>query len=1337
MFDMNIVDNDGIDIGWVLRTNEKAKHTGEKGDNQGGSKSKDKKKGTDGNQGLDLIKNRQGTPSPRSSMLEVKELDAKNPHVITHVEVIGPNRIVKQRRDSKTEGDPGAIHLPNPFGYDLNETEFIRKAEKGGNDTSLRRTQSLSLPSSSQKRKSGFFKNLFRRKSVSSDGGKNGTEGGDVPRRASSVSSGPSSVGISKAPVNNSKDATAKGSKAEGRVESKKEGISVDSSKVNGHENNNCEDYMPLSRVKTESYASSQALDPRLEEFIKYYRDHGFPKFSEIKRNQKPLKTVPTFSVSIDDSLGEHTSRLDKKGRPIPSHPSKSSFPSALKVKVDTLHSVSHDQSHKGAAPSGKFGSFLKRVTSYADDSHSSSHPPSLSSSSASLQMDGDSTSLDSIENDLKSATIPGLENIKPLKRVSFATNTYFNDPPQQICSRNPRKGEVEVKNDGSVVIHRLTPEEKKHIMENSSCGIVVGGSGQLKLINNDHAEKIETVRGDVLVSDDEADEGPAKTLRNLELAAAEAAAEARAINAPLDLQRTITNNEEEVSVNSSVQKVTIDKPMVSRREKSSSTSLSSMMSSDSILTPSEDENDLLPPKNLKIPHDVVYSRCCHLREILPIPATMKQLKKGSTDPIPLLQLRNPKPSKIEVLSFSDFLSVAPVLCLSLDGVSLSVDMLRTILSSISSRGNFEKLSLRNTPLDAGGWKVLCYFVSRCKSLNSLDLTMVPDLPLNVQKPSKSSANSTVVRMVCNMEDRSDMNWSLLSAAVATRGGLEEMYLNGACMSLHQFRTFIDIAWNKTIRLGLAYNKLTKEQCELLSSWFKTSKTTGIDIGYNDLNGKLRPFIDAVMQKVKVGKNVMKYLSLNSTNLIATEGATVDNNDVLSLLSVLCYCDNLKFLDLSNNKGLFPHGISALTSTLPVFVNLVRLNLDSNEIPPMGVVQLAEVLPFCKRLIHVSLLGTQLDFIAANALATAVKNSDSILTLDIDLDNVPDRIKEKISVYTMRNTQKELKHFAPGDTKSKKSSDKLSSIQDQLSSLLTEDISNRHDYHSVASNLLKRIQSMRSKLHQATEELFKLRVNGELSTEGKETLIRFCCIDASLEKGLSLLVKKNSENRGKLQSAPLLRSDSQVSTSSSSAMMYSTEFTKNGRGALLPFHQPSVESYDPADEEVPITDETREVQKEVTSQLKEEGSVLRKTRDLVDGLRDTADKAGKELNTELLKKISENYNGEDIKNLLLNKDISSILRVLDELSKQGVGIDDIFKKKQDDKKASSPPTVPESTSNIVIGVEANLRDSKTDDYSDSDYTTDEDEDEERMDRAYDEVLDSLQHSRSTPGNIET
>lgn len=1357
-------DSCGLDVGWLIRNRCS--------DHDHGSKSSKKSKSGGGAMAAALASSdshgaRTGTPSPISSTVKISDLDAKNPDVTTHVEVIGPNRIVKQRRNSSVDPN-SAIDMSGINGYDhkMGHGKTPQKQTSSYLESApLRRTQSASLPEMTHKRKSGFFKNLFKRKSSSSN-----AESASPPPGSPSlkpVSSSSSSNSTIRLDTNG--EAGSHYSHHEGRARSK----SVSSASLRNAnqqrlaQNEGLNDLhvetkfepsvsrvaegVPLERVQTESQASQQDLDPRLEEFIKYYKEHGCNGFSSQQNGAaKKVTKEPNAIFSLDSTLvgssknGNSNGKvhLDKKGRPIPPHPPRSRLPPALKVRYEPVPSSSRpDSSHTPLSGASKFGSFLKRVTSHTDDSFVSSRRMSSASSSISLPRDADESSVDSSEGTINTSVVPGLENLKPLKRVAFAANTYFNDPPQQICSRNPRKGEVEVKADGSVVIHRLTPEEKREILEKSSCGIVVGGTGQLKLINQDApATSPDQNEGAALKL--HAEDDHASQRRHIELAAAEAAAEARAKDAPLDLQRTVTNNEEEVGVNNTLEKVTIDKPMTSRR-KGSSTSLASMISSDSALVPSEDENELLPPRNIKIPHDVVYTRCCHLREILPIPATMKQLKKGSTEPIPFLQLRNPKPSKVEVLSFSDFLSIAPVLCLSLDGVSLSVEMLRIILSSITYKDKFEKLSLRNTPVDHDGWKVLSYFVSKCKSLNSLDVTMIPGLALNVQKPSKSSNGSTVPRMVCNMENRSDMNWSLLSAAVAAKGGLEEMIVSGAFMNQVQLQNFIDIAWTKTLRLGLAYNNLTLEQCQCLATWMTNSKIQGVDVGYNDLNGKLGPFISAVIEKTKKGKNVFKFLSLNSTNLSVPKGAKSEDNEVLSLLNGLCYCDSLKFLDLSNNPGLFPYGMRTLTAILPVFVSLLRLHLDNNNLSTTAVMQFAEVLPMCQRINYISLLGTNLNIISASALAAAVKNSKTIITMDIDYAHVPDRIKEKISVYSMRNTQRELEQInkSGGDD----GHEKLKSLQEELGRLLTEDSSTRSDYDTLVSNFLERIQTVRAKLHAAIEELFKLRLNGELSTEGKETLIKFCFIDASFEKGLKLLAKKSLRSAGYHSHNAATSNDrespSPLTSQSATALTYpkklntllsSSKYASSGHSALLPFHQPSVESYEPADDEVALTYTSGEVQNEAKEQLKEEGDVLRKSRGLMNELQSTANKRGQELNTDILRRVGERFDSEHIKDALLKQDISNIMSLLDELNNQGIPVDEIFKKKSDDKKPTASSSSVDQSSNTVIGVEANLQEKKGDGYSDSDYSSEEEvQQEEQMDRAFDEVLDTLAHSRKT------
>ncbi|PJP07884.1 Mhp1p [Saccharomyces cerevisiae] len=1127
--------------------------------------------------------------------------------------------------------------------------------------------------------------------------------------------------------------------------------------------------------------------DPRLMDFLRYYKskDYKLAAFKEgnfIKSSASPtIKKNRRASFSLHNDKPQPAKSLahqkfDAKGRPIPPHPDAPKLPSAFRKKhpsnasiVDTVDSnsdVSSSAQNNNQTPSShKFGAFLRKVTSYGNNNNNSTNASSLSANVN--NPDTSSTSLwssSSMEFDpSKITTVPGLENIRPLKHVSFATNTYFNDPPQQICSKNPRKGEVEVKPNGSVVIHRLTPQERKKIMESTSLGVVVGGTGQLKLLNPEEddanaksKEEMAPQKQNEVEAHDEEDNNSQR--RNIVMAAAEAAAEARAKEAPNELKRIVTNNEEEVTVSKTASHLTIDKPMISRRGASTS-SLASMVSSDTNGTNADDEGEILPPPSLKIPHDIVYTRCCHLREILPIPATLKQLKKGSTDPIPILQLRNPRPSMVEIWSFSDFLSIAPVLCLSLDGVQLTVQMLRIILSSLVYKQHFQKLSLRNTPLDEEGWKVLCYFVSKAKSLHSIDLTMVPSIKTNVQKPSKSSLKSKILRMQCNLENRSDMNWDLLTASIALMGGLEEIVISGAKMNSAQFKNFILVACIATERLGLACNGLSKSQCDDLAKWMVQSKVTGLDVGFNDLNGKLSSFTDAVLGKIQKAneKNVFKFLSLNGTNLRVNEHDTFENNEVLKLISVLCYSENLKFLDISNNPAIFPHCVPTLIDFLPVFVNLVRLHIDYNNLSSTSVVMLAEVLPMCSRLNYFSMLGTELDLASSKALAEAVRKSSSLMTLDVDYVYMPENIKEKISLYALRNIQGELKRVNNDDKDIKDS--QFSSLQDQLSLLLTEKADNSEHYNKMVENFMAKIALARIKISKVVHDLFDLKLNGQLNLEGKEALIRLCFIEASLERGCDLLKQRHNNTLKSPEAVSKSQkggNQAQPNSESCQRMLLSSSILQNSDHiALMPFGSAIVEKSIPDaedavefregddsnvnHEDVPANDQ--QFRDEVD--IKNKYSIIKRELEhekLVGGGDLPVDK-------EILNRAAQSLDSDQIKEFLLKNDVSTILGVIDELHSQGYHLHHIFKKQgnqeetafrtKDEQQSSqsndssanvSPTTDPISTGSNTSRTNDNAHIPPTDAPGFDKFMNNAEEN--AIDAAYDDVLDKIQDARN-------
>ncbi|CAI4043739.1 hypothetical protein SKDZ_10G1730 [Saccharomyces kudriavzevii ZP591] len=1122
--------------------------------------------------------------------------------------------------------------------------------------------------------------------------------------------------------------------------------------------------------------------DPRLMDFLRYYKskDYKLAAFKEgnfIKSSAPPpnkRNARASFSLHNDRQLPSKPrahQKFDVKGRPIPPHPDKPKFPPAFRMKqpttasIDTVDSnsdVSSSVQNLNPAPSShKFGAFLRKVTSYGNNNNNSS---SLSANSN--NPDASSTSLwssSSMEFDpSKITTVPGLEYVKPLKHVCFATNTYFNDPPQQICSKNPRKGEVEVKPNGSVVIHRLTPQERRKIMESTSLGVVVGGTGQLKLLNPEEddanaksKEEMAPQKQNSEVPQDDEDNNTQR--RNIVMAAAEAAAEARAKEAPNELRRIVTNNEEEVTVSKSASHLTIDKPMISRRGASTS-SLASMVSSDTNGTDADDSGEIMPPPSLKIPHDIVYTRCCHLREILPIPATLKQLKKNSTDPIPILQLRNPRPSMVEIWSFSDFLSIAPVLCLSLDGVQLTVQMLRIILGSLVYKRNFQKLSLRNTLLDEEGWKVLCYFVSKAKSLHSIDLTMVPSIKTNVQKPSKSSLKSKIQRMQCNIENRSDMNWDLLTASIALEGGLEEIVISGAQMNAAQFKNFILVACIATERLGLAYNRLSKSQCDDLARWMVQSKVTGLDVGFNDLNGKLSSFTDAVLGKIQKAneKNVFKFLSLNGTNLKVNKHDTFENNEVLKLISVLCYSENLKFLDISNNPAIFPHCVPTLIDFLPVFVNLVRLHIDYNNLSSTSIVMLAEVLPMCSRLNYFSMLGSELDLASSKALAEAVRKSSSLMTLDVDYVYMPENIKEKISLYALRNIEGELKRVHNDDKDIKDT--QFSSLQDQLSLLLTEKADNSEHYNKMVENFMAKIALARIKISKVVHDLFDLKLNEQLNLEGKEALIRLCFIEASLERGCDLL-KQRHHNALKTPDfvSEDTKSENQAKSNPESCqrMLLSSSILQNSDHiALMPFGSAIVEKSSPDAEDAV---EFREVDSNVNHEdvpandqqsrdqvdIKKKYSIIKRELEhekLVGGGDLPVDK-------EILNRAAQSLDSDQIKEFLLKNDVSTILGVIDELHSQGYHLHHIFRKQENQEdiapqaRDAQPSQADESNTNASSTTDQTSTESISAKSTNNAHIPPTDApgfdkfmnnaEDNAIDAAYDDVLDKIQDARNS------
>lgn len=652
------------------------------------------------------------------------------------------------------------------------------------------------------------------------------------------------------------------------------------------------------------------------------------------------------------------------------------------------------------------------------------------------------------------------------LRRVTFALDKLDDDPQQQIPSRRPKKGNVLIPEDIVAPVPRL-------------------------------AQGISTSDGRSVPSDSKytekelqlAVEAQKRALLEADKHAMEAHLSAKKLALQISQYRTSgkTNIPEDDDVAEGVENIEIDKPLHMHENH---------------FQEAEDEGEQLENEEPSL--EMIYTRCCHLREILPIPATLKQLK-NKTRPLQVLKLLNPKPTLIDVLSFSDFIAITPINTIIFDNVTMTTEMLKHLLASLVYNKHLEKLSLRNVAMDDTGWLYLCEFLNRNHTVKKLDIS---------QQRVKQVTKQTSFR--------SAMNWDLFIKSLISRNGIEELVMGGCKLSDETFEALLENALSiSTCRLGMAATEINVRKCELVADWIsrKDSKCVGIDIAYNDLSqGQLKPFIDAFNTKTV---NLI-FFSLNSTNLS-------DVDEIWELLKGLVKVKTLKFLDLSSLPQLFPGVISKLSKTLPMVTCLKRIHFDLNELSSESIEAIADILPRINGLVHVSLLGNRnLDRRAIVAIYTAVKMS-AIFTLDLDYDLVPDEFSQRLALYLMRNMDRTIRpdiNNISGDTDQDDVMFDGSLLMERAEKMLIESDKKSGETDNklqkiITNALIERTNAIRKDIHKIIDNLFERRNNGNLSFEGKENLLRFCLLDASLEKVVHLF-----EQKAEMFSTPLSPSPS-------------------------------------------------------------------------------------------------------------------------------------------------------------------------------------------------------------------
>jgi hypothetical protein len=118
-------------------------------------------------------------------------------------------------------------------------------------------------------------------------------------------------------------------------------------------------------------------------------------------------------------------------------------------------------------------------------------------------------------------------------------------------------------------------------------------------------------------------------------------------------------------------------------------------------------------------------------------------------------------------------------------------------------------------------------------------------------------------------------------------------------------------------RLGIAGNSITSEGMEHVARFIGEGKCEGLDLGGNDLKDQLRIIANALDEN-----NNLYALSLADCNLNA--------DSLWTLFPALAELKNFRFIDLSQNRGLFETEPSAL-SLLRRYAELSRCSAFLGE----------------------------------------------------------------------------------------------------------------------------------------------------------------------------------------------------------------------------------------------------------------------------------------------------------------------------------------------------------------------------------------------------------------------
>ncbi|KAF2173194.1 hypothetical protein M409DRAFT_62774 [Zasmidium cellare ATCC 36951] len=448
-----------------------------------------------------------------------------------------------------------------------------------------------------------------------------------------------------------------------------------------------------------------------------------------------------------------------------------------------------------------------------------------------------------------------------------------------------------------------------------------------------------------------------------------------------------------------------------------------------------------------------IYRRCCQLRET-PILKRITEQLMSPTCCVPYepgvvncLDLTGSRLQLADMITLGDWLAVVPVKRLLLEDADLSDEGLRCILAGLLAAkkpeptkrkstspkhrqgmqprphrersGVVEKLTIKNNPrITRNGWKHVSLFLYMCRSIKAFDASMIqfPDsLPPSAHNtPAKSPQSPPAGQDT----DAAETFFKCLSQRF---GGskLEELILSECGMTAPQIRKIVDGAIICGInRLGFAGNHLDEEGLEAVIHYLKSGVCGGLDIGGNDLRGKLDAIAEALNNRAGV---TCWGLSLADCNL--------DTSSVKPLFPALVKLPNFRFLDLSHNPDLCGQDngtISLLRRYIGQMKYLKRIHLAAVNMSPKQAIALADVLPEGPELAHMNILENPQLTALANATdeanqeeacalyasyMAAVRVSTTLICIDIDVpssDNseVVKALAKQIVAYSLRNMER-------------------------------------------------------------------------------------------------------------------------------------------------------------------------------------------------------------------------------------------------------------------------------------------------------------------------------------------